>query len=90
MVFLPSLSLSPIPCISRAILGLPGITYTLEVSTIVGVEDNDEPASLLSSVLVSCPYILQVAEPQSSEVDQKLYMSEPANLLPQYIDKVER
>jgi len=49
MVFLPPPSLSPKPSIGKGILGIVGITHALGVPTIAGGEENDEPASVLSS-----------------------------------------
>jgi len=56
----------------------------------VGAEANDEPASVLSSFPLSCLYIEQVAEPQSSEVDKKLLTSGVTYLSPQYTDNEEK
>jgi len=62
-------SLSPKPSIGKGILGVIGITYASGVPTIVGVENNNEPASMLSLFPLSCIHFKQAAEPQSSEVD---------------------
>jgi len=62
MVFLPPPSLSPKPDIRKGILGVVGITHASGVPTIVGAEENDEPASVLSSFPPSCLHIKQAAE----------------------------
>jgi len=60
------------------------------MSTIVGVEENDEPAYVLSSFSLFCLHIEQVAEGQSSEVDRTSLMSGATYLSPQYTDKGEK
>jgi len=41
----------------------------------MGVEENDKPASVLSSFTLSCVHIKQGADRQSSEVDWESLMS---------------
>jgi len=90
MVFLPPPSLSPKPSIGKGILGYVGITHALGVPTIVGVEENDEPASVLSSFGLSCLHIEKIAELQSSEVNRKSLKSGATYLSLQYTDKGEK
>jgi len=71
-------------------LGIVGITHASGVPTKVGAEENDEPASVLSSFPLSCLHIKQAAEPQSFEVDQKSLTSGATYLSQQYADKGEK
>jgi len=90
MVFLPPPSPSPKPSIGKGILDVVGITYVSGVPTIVGAEENDEPASMLSSFPLSCLHMEQAVKPQSTEVDQKSFKSGATYLLPQNTDKGEK
>jgi len=74
----------------KGILCIVGITHAAGVPTIVGAEENDEPASALSSFPLSCLHIKQEAEQQLSKVNQKSLMSEATYLSPQYTDKGEK
>jgi len=71
-------------------LGVVGITHASGVPTIVGEEENHEPASVLSSFPLSCLHIKQAAKLQSSEVDRKSLTSGATYLSPQYTDKGEK
>jgi len=82
-------SQSPKPALRKGILGDMGITHTSGELTIVGAEENDEPAFVPSSFPLSCPHIEQAAEAESSEVDRKSLTSGATYLSPQYTDKGE-
>jgi len=90
MIFLPPPSLSPKPCIGKGILGVVGITHASGVPTIVGGEENDKPASVLSSFPLSRLHNKQAPEPQSSEVDRKFFTFGATYLSQQYPDKGEK
>jgi len=90
MVFLPPPLLSPKPSIGKGILGLVGINHASGVPTIVGVEENNEPAYVLFSFLLFCPHIEQAVEPQSSKIYWKSLTSRVRYLSQQYMDKREK
>jgi len=69
--------------------GVVGITHASGVPTIVGAEENDEPASVLFSFRLSCQNIEHSAELRSSKDDRISLTSGTMYLSQQYTDKGE-